>query len=162
MSLFTEFTFKDTGITLKIRKVSPMMADEIRRAIPEPQAPLQPVDYGAPKGVVMEANLSDPAYLDAHAKWQRDVAMKTQRLMILRAVKVEGEEWKADVAEYRAFMETNTGKPLEEENDLLVYINHICVGTQEDMVDFVTAITRRSQPTQEEVERSKASFRSQI
>ena len=155
-----DFTFRDTGITVKIRKISPMLATDIGDSIPLPQAPLNEVDYGEPRGKVMEPNLQDPAYQRALLDRQTKIFKTWRRVMILRAVQVEGDAWKEEVSEYRQFMQEATGFPLDEPNDLVVYVLRICVGSEEDLGELIEAITRRSQPTREEIEKAKDSFRS--
>jgi hypothetical protein len=156
----TEFEFKDTGKKVKIKKVSPMLAVDVEASIPKPTPPLSEVDYGEPKGKVMEPNYSDPGYNKALERRTERVGIAVLKATILRSVTVEGEEWHKEVEEYRAFIQETTGEPLTEPSDLYIYIMRICVGTQDDMEDLMTAITKRSQPTQEEVERAKSSFRS--
>ncbi len=160
-NLLTDFTFSDTGITVKIRKVSPMIAADIANAYPEPTPPSQEVDYGEPKGKVMEQNLSDPEYLKAVKARQVKVVMAIQRMMISRGVVLENDDWKSEVEQYKESLKSFTGYDLEED-DLLIYVFRICVGTQEDLEDLLAAITSRSQPTDIEVEKSKASFRGKV
>lgn len=156
--LLTDHTFRDTGITVKIRKISPMMAADVANAIPEPKPPLQEVDYGEPKGKVMEPNYSDPAYLAAKTAHQKRIFEVLQRVMIRRAVKVPGDEWQDEVREYREFIKEQTGVELDEPDDLVVYILRICVGSEDDLTELLTAITSRSQPTAEAIEKAKDSF----
>lgn len=160
--MLTDFTFKDTGITVKIQKVSPMLAMDIDAAIPRPEPPLNEVDYGEGRGKVQEPNLQDPAYLKALDERTSQVGLAVIKATILRGVVVEADGWQAKVSDYRQFIQETTGKPLQEQSDLYVYITRLCVGTDEDLTDLVNAITKRSQPTQEEIERSKASFRSKV
>lgn len=162
MAKYVDYTFQDTGITVKLRKISPLLAADVAAAFPEPLPPQQEVDYGDPVGKVLERNYSDPEYLQEKAGYQKRIFGALQRVMILRAVVVEGEEWKEEVQEYRSFIEKHTGKPLDEPEDLVVYILRICIGSEEDLADLLTAITRRSQPTQEEVDSAKASFRGKV
>jgi hypothetical protein len=157
--MLTDFTFKDTGITVKIRKVSPMLAADVNASMPEPLPPEQEVDYGDPKGKVMERNYSSPSYLADLQAHKVRIFTALQRVMILRAVVVEGEEWREEVREYRQFLQEQTGAPLDEPNDLVVYVLRLCVGSQEDLADLLTAITSRAQPTQEAIEQAKRSFR---
>jgi hypothetical protein len=154
-----DFTFKDTGITVKIRKISPMLAADVAASMPDPLPPEQTVDYGEPRGKVLERNYSDPGYLAQKAENNIKIFRALQRVMLLRAVIVEGDEWKAEVKEYRDFIEKHTGKPLDEPEDLVVYVLRVCVGSEEDLNDLLTAITKRSQPTPEAVDAAKDSFR---
>lgn len=155
----TAFTFRDSGITVKIRKVSPMIATDVARAFPDPNPPAQLVDYGEPKGKVLEANYSDPDYLKAKKANQEKMLEAIQRVYVLRGVVVEGDDWKEEVKEYREFMKEQTGVPVDEPSDLVVYVLRICVGSDGDLEDLLNAITRRSQPTPKEVDLAKGSFR---
>ena len=157
--MLTDFTFKDTGITIKIKKISPMLAADVAAAMPEPEPPLNVVDYGEPRGIVTEPNYSDPSYQVAVAEHKKKMFAALQRVMILRSVVVEGDEWRQEVKEYREFIKSVTGKDLDEPDDLIVYILRVCVGSEDDLTDFLTAVTRRSQPTQEAIEQAKRSFR---
>jgi hypothetical protein len=157
--MITEYTFKDTGITVKIKKISPMLAADVSASMPDPLPPEQEVDYGEPRGKRMEPNYSDPGYAAQLAAHKQKVFAALQRVMIKRAVIVEGDDWKADVQEYRDFIQAETGAPLDEPDDLLVYVMRVCIGSQEDMMELLSAITTRSQPTQEAIEQAKRSFR---
>lgn len=157
--MYTDYTFKDTGLTVKIRKISPMLAADVSASMPDPLPPEQEVDYGEPRGKRMEPNYGDPQYAVDLAAHKQKVFAALQRVMIKRAVVVEGDEWKEAVQEYRDFIQAETGAPLAETDDLLVYVMRVCIGSQEDMMELLSAITSRSQPTQEAVEQAKRSFR---
>jgi hypothetical protein len=158
--MLAEFTFKDTGITVQIRKVSPMLAADVAAAMPEPLPPEQEVDYGEPVGKVMERNYGDPKYVVTLAEHRHRLYDTLQRAIILRSVVATDGKWKDDVNEYRQFLLSQTGKEIDEKDDLVVYVTRICVGSQEDLNDLMAAITRRSQPTEEAVAAAKADFRS--
>ena len=151
-----DFTFRDTGKSVKIRKVSPMLAVDVEATIPKPKPPVNKVDYG--NGPVDEPNYADPGYDQAVKARSNLVGAAVLRATILRGVVVEGEEWRQEVAEYRQFVKDMTGEELTEPSDLVVYVMRICVGTTDDMNELMAAISTRSQPTAEAVERSKASF----
>jgi hypothetical protein len=157
--MLTDYTFKDTGITVKIKKISPMLAADVSASMPDPLPPEQEVDYGEPRGKRMEPNYSDPGYQAELAAHKQKVFAALQRVMIKRAVVIEGDEWMDAVKEYREFIHTETGAPLAEPDDMLVYVMRVCIGSQEDMMELLSAITTRSQPTQEAVEQAKRSFR---
>lgn len=112
MSLLTYFTFKDSGKTVKIRKVSPYLWADIDATIPMPAAPEQEVDYGEPRGRVMEKNLSDPAYQAALASRAVEVSQAWRKGLIKWGVVLEDDTWKDSVAEYRALILSTTGKAL--------------------------------------------------
>jgi hypothetical protein len=146
------FTFKDTGVTVHLRKLSPFMADQIGKALrkekPAPTPPLNTVDYGDGK-TTKEPNPADPAYQQALADYEAWIAGEAgQRLIQIvldYAVEV-GEIDTAHVASVRAIMAA-IGAPVEDD-DRTVYLKYIAVGSQDDLDDLLTAATRRSQPTE--------------
>lgn len=162
--ILTDFTFKDTGISIKIKKISPMLGADVNASMPEPEPPEQVVDYGEPKGKVMEQNLSDPAYARSMMEHRAQVFRVYRRVMVLRGVAAESlpDGWQDDVKVYRAFMEAQLGKVIDEPDDVVVYILRIAVGSEEDLEELIAAITRRSQPTQEVIDQAKATFQRQI
>src|SRR5512138_1177729 len=140
MPTLTDFTFKDTGITVKIRKVSFYLYGDIEASFPRPEPPEQEVDYGEPKGRVKEKNLSDPAYQAALTARTIAVNVAWRKALVKRAVVLEGDDWKKEVADYRQNILSITGHELDESDDFLVYILRICVGTPEDQEDLINAI----------------------
>lgn len=160
--MLTEHVFKDTGIKVKIRKASPMLGADVRASIPVPKPPMNEVDYGEPRGKVLEENKADPAYQQALLDYEYKVYRVWRRALLLHSVIVEGEEWRQEVQKYRDFIQEQTGAPLDEPEDLVVYVLRICVGSEEDLQELIDAITRRSQPTQEAIDQAKESFRSPV
>lgn len=158
--LLTDFTFKDTGISVKLRKISPMLAADVSASMPEPQPPEVEVNYGEPKGIVKEPNLSDPNYAIQLQEHQVKVYRTYRRVMILRSIDRTSlpEDWQQQVTEYRQLIKEQTGKDLDEPEDLVVFILRIAVGSPEDLNELITTITRRSQPTPEGVALAKESF----
>lgn len=150
------FTF-DTGITVHIRKVSPLLIREVSRAFPAPEPPLNRVDYG--DGVIkQEPNPADPDHITALGIYQIEIEQRVRRLMIKLGVEVDIDY---DVlAVYRAAM-AEAGAALDTD-DKVAYVTGVCVGTAEDYQDLVKAITRRSQPTEEAVRDAQESFRGQV
>ena len=83
-----EHTFKDSGITIKIRKVGPTtqqrLAQQIMKELPEPQPPTVETEIGA------ESNPADPAYLAALEVWNTATRNElTQRLLLIAALEAE-------------------------------------------------------------------------
>lgn len=156
--LLYDHTFRDTGITVKIRKVSPLLITDIDDAMPKPEPPMQEVDYGEPRGKVQEPNLSEPGYLRQLDERRGRVWRAWRRAVILRGVVPEGDDWKGEVEAYRALVAQEAGSPLDEEEDWLVYVLRICVGSMEDLNELIQDITNRSGPTEEAIEKAKATF----
>lgn len=148
------FTFQDTGITVQIRKVSPSIGTEIRKAFPPPKPPVHKVEIGGQ--IVEEANEADPDYERAYQEWGLMVEAKAARLYIKRGVECEVDKAAVDVV--RADMESE-GMTLEGD-DKYIYIRYICIGTEDDYQELLMAITRRSQPTEVAVAEAVEQFQS--
>lgn len=136
------FTFKDTGITVSIRKVSPLLGMEIRKAFPPPKPPVVHTELGD------EENPADPDYERAMEEYGMLIEDKASRLYIKRGVECEVDT--AAVASLRADM-ADMGITLDPD-DKYVYIKYICVGSDQDYQELIEAITRRSQPTEAAVQ----------
>lgn len=151
------YTFKDTGIRVQIRKVSPMSVVELQKAFPAPTPPRQRVEVGGEW--MEESNPSDPDYLAAKERHGQELEMRVRQLMIRRGVIIPPDNvtWQDEVKEFRAFWLETYGKELEGD-DKEIYISHIAIGTDSDYVELVDAITRRSQPTEGEVAAARSSF----
>lgn len=165
------FTFRDSGHTVAIRKLSPMTLQEmdrqLRREFPPPEVPVVDVPDGDDGQTRKEANPADPDYQQALVKWQQEhyerAGERTLRLVALRAVEVEVD---ADALVQLRKDLAIIGTPLPddpkltpEQNEKYLYVMHILIGSPEDMQDLQAVVMRRSQPTQEAVSEHIASFR---
>lgn len=161
-----EHTFKDSGITIKIRKVGPTtqqrLAQQIMRELPEPQPPIIDTELGP------EANAADPAYMAAYAAWDRETKVEhSQRLMLIAALECEvviDDAARQDIARKKRHLKL-VGIPYDdnpeltpEENEKVFYILHVAAGTPEDLAEFSAAVLRRSVPTEEAVQAQIATF----
>jgi hypothetical protein len=107
---------------------------------------------------VREENKADPDYLAAAAAHSKEQEQRLQRLIIKRGVVIElSDTDKAEVAELRADM-AELGVTLSN-NDKEVWLWNIALATPEDYKDLITAIARRSGPTQEAMADARARFR---
>lgn len=150
------FVFPDSGKRISIRKVSPFLADEIRKAYPPPKPPVQTVVIDGVERA--EANPAHPDYLRALAEYNAEFGRRVQSIMIKRGVVVElGDGDKAEVAELRADM-AEEGVTLRG-SDEDVYLWHICISTPQDLTDLATAIVQRSQPTEGSIAAALDNFR---
>ena len=149
-------TFADTGMTVGIRKLSPLLRDDIdialRREFPEPAPPVVDTELGP------EVNAADETYLKRRAEWMvAHVERRSERMLrvaIKRGIEVEVD---ADaVAALRADM-AEQGVTLDDD-DKFVYVSRICIGSTEDLQELYDALTRRSMPTRQAVEAHKATF----
>jgi len=159
----TLFTFRDTGRTVHIRKVSTLLRAEVRRqvlrdpAFAEPQPPMSAVDYG--DGTVQTPHTGHPEYVRLKAAWaarvNEAISERLKPLAIRRGVVAEVD---ADaVAAVRADMAA-LGVPLDDYDDPYVYVAFVCVGSEDDWVDLLKAVFERSTPSEEAVQAHMATF----
>lgn len=156
-----EFTFKDSGRTVQIRKVSFLLLPELRKAYekqnPPPAPPMQEVKYG--DRTEQEANYADPDYarrLEKYNDTARQVVEEQARhLYAQRGVQCEVDA--AAVTELREQLH-DSGTELDPD-DKFVYLWYLCVGSPEDYDEFTDALLRRNQPTAEAVQENLNSFR---
>lgn len=163
MNDLTKYTFKDTGKTVEIRKVSPLLALQLRKDFPPPEPPLVEVTLGESGQPELEANPADPDYQRRLVEYEQDFNMKSQQLMIKRGVVVDVTvpEVQAEITALRNFYRDEFGRELPKD-DQMVYVSMICIGTQEDMAELIDAIMRRSQPTEAAVKNAANSFPGQV
>ena len=74
------YTFPDTGITVKIRKVSPLLLNEIQRKNQPPKPPMNEVKYG--DETRLEPNPADPEYQKAVQQHELDLELKLRRALL--------------------------------------------------------------------------------
>ncbi len=171
-------TFRDSGITVKLHKLSPMTSQEIMTAVQrehadtKPEPPVFEADYG--KGEVEEPNIGHPVYQERLQRWQAECnAEANRRLFRLACLAAVEVEMTADVQtaiarkkrlmRIAAKLEWQDDPDLEqEENDQIFYITHIACASPDDVQEFYQAIALRSQPTEAAIEQHKASFRSDV
>jgi hypothetical protein len=146
----TPFTFKDTGITILTRRVSPLLMYELRKQFPAPEPPLQKVSFGEDEETY-EPNPAHPEYHAAMNKYNSEFKDKAMVLLIKRGTVINWtDEMRGEIAELRKFWMDEYGWELPKD-DTLAYIQYICVGSPQDLDEFTTFITTRSQPTEEAV-----------
>jgi len=171
-------TFRDSGITVKLHKLSPMTSQEImtavqrERADTKPEPPQFEVDYG--KGKVQEPHYGHPVYQERLQRWQAECNTEANRrlfrLACLAAVEVEmTPEVQAQIARKKRLMRLAAKLEWEDdpdlepsENDQIFYVTHICCASPDDVQEFYQAIALRSQPTEAAIDQHKQSFRSDV
>jgi hypothetical protein len=160
-----EHTFKDSGITVQLRKIAPTtqtaLALQIQREIPKPAPPVVDTDLGP------EENAADPAYERLLKAWERECSIElNRRLFKLACLECEVEVSKEDVERKQGHFKAiglewdDDPRLSEEQNARVFYLQHIACATTDDMKEFYEAITRRSQPTEEAVQRHIETFQS--
>lgn len=165
-----EHTFKDSNITIRIRKVGPMtqqrMAQAIQKEVPEPDVPIVQTEMGP------EQNPADPTYIKAYGAWDRKTtALLSERMMRYAALEAEVT---IDDAAKREIVRAKRNLALsgaawaaiegltDDENDRVFYILHVCCATTDDLKEFSAAVRQRSVPTEEAVQWHIATFSGDI
>lgn len=151
------FTFS-TGITVRLKRVSPFLIAELRKAHPPPDPPLQEVDYGD-GNKRMEPNAAHPDYLKALEQYQESMWTRQTRYIVQHGVMLDGD-WKEQVAALRDEWRAEQGAELSETDDFHAYLQFICAGASDDYLNLVNAIMAGSQPTEAAIKAEADSFRS--
>lgn len=165
-----EHTFKDSGVTIKIRKVGPTTQQRLAQAImketPEPPVPMVNTE------LELEPNPADPAYIAAKEEWTQktnsELSRRTVLIAALEAEVVIDDAARADIARKRRHMaligipDDDNPDLTPEENEKVFYILHIAAATPEDLREFSAAVLRRSVPTEEAVQAQIATFQRDI
>ena len=168
-------TFKDSGVTVRLHKLSPITSQNILAqcqrdlADTKPQPPMFDQDYGTGKKI-QEPHTGHPLYQEKLAAWNAEVnRLANDRLFKLAALDaIEltlGDAERAQIGRKKRLLKIAAHVEWEddpaltpEENDQLFYVSHICCATPEDLQDFYAAVALRSQPTEAAVEQHKATF----
>lgn len=167
-------TFRDSGVTVRLRKLSPLTGQEIgaqvqrELAATKPEPPLVEVDYG--QGKIKQPHTGDPVYQQLLKAWQDEVNRIAQDrlfdLVCLAAVEITiGEAERAQIERTKRLLKITARVEWQdnpdltpEENDQLFYMTHIACGSKEDLTELYQAVVARSQPTEAAIERHKDSF----
>lgn len=151
-----EFTFAGSGITVKLRRVSPFLLGDVAKSLVAPKPPLNTVDYG--NGPVQEANEADPTYLVALEDHRKEVGVRNMKALIRLGVECEVDD--DAVQELRATMR-DLGVELDPD-DKWVYIVNIAITHEDELIQLRDAILRKSQPTEEAVQEQLADFHGEV
>lgn len=159
----SSFTFPDSGITVRIERIAPATKQAIAKALeaeyPKPKPPMQEVDYG--DGPRMEANTADPGYLEAIKIQEEQFAIAlVERMFVLVKRRIEVEVDPAAVKRIRDDMEA-ISTPLNG-SDKDIYVDHVCISSEEDAQALMKYLMRRSQPTEEAVQEHIDTFRGDV
>jgi len=161
-----EHTFKDSGVTIRIRKVGPTTQQRLAQAImqesPAPPVPIVETELGK------EPNLADPQYMADTEKWEQQTRNElTNRLMLIAALEAEvtiDDSARAEIARKKRHLQliriphADRADLTDEENERVFYILNVCAATPEDLGEFGQAVLRRSVPTEEAVQSQIATF----
>lgn len=163
---FPTVTLPDSGITLSIRKLSPLTIQNIQNAViremPAPTPPLVVVDFGEGQQEA-EPNPADPDYVATVRAYENAVQQESSvRLMrLVASYSVQDIDLNA-VAELRAAMQA-IGAPLpDDESDAEIYVWQLACVSERDMVTLSSFVVSQSMPTEAAVQRHTATFQNAI
>lgn len=152
-----------TGVIFHLRPYSRLPLIEIGKQF---KAPDPPSFYDEEHGVT-EVNVQDPDYLEALMRVATDKYMAAQDYMIMASTWIErdelesksiehwdGDQWTA-MADY--FNVPIGDKPITR---YLSWCKMVAIGSDQDLLDLVTAIQRRNGVREEDVQEALATFRS--
>lgn len=154
MGKITELELPTSGVRLKIRRISPILLNDIRRHLrglyPVPRPPMVKVKIGEDEK--LEPNPADPDYLSMVE--ERNIAFSSAFLESLVHFGVEVEP---DMAEVAALRELSAGIDLPLD-DKVLYVTRIALSSPTDMDVLQAAILGRAQPTEAAVADAAAQF----
>ena len=158
---FEELTLPNCGLLLRIRRVSPFLAKDIRkqiqRTLKKPAPPLQEVDYGDGKKV-KEPNEAHPDYKAELNEYYTELGD-----LFLSQLIAFGVECEIDAERVRAFRERAAGYGIElSSDDLVVYVTRVVGLSQNDVRAMQDAILGRIQPTEARTAEAVESFPGQV
>ena len=140
-------TLPDSRAVLEVKFVSPLLLNDLRKAIrrthPKPEPPLVEVAYGETKK--WEANPAHPEYRAALTDYNADFGQEFFQQLVRFGVRCE-----VDARAVSELRERAAALELPED-DLVLYVTRILVTSQADMQALMNAVLRRSQPTEEAV-----------
>lgn len=170
------YTFKDTGITVQMHRISPMTLQHLNAAILKeckalpadhahvyPKPPVQMVAVGGGEPIP-QVHDEDPDYLKALAEWQAWSAGETSdrmiRMMAIDYLIVDDNEIRPRVEQVRRMLRRE-GVPLDEpegddytqeDRNRIVYLRHVCLGSSDDLREFSLFLSQRTQPSEEAIQ----------
>lgn len=166
-----EYTFPGSGITIRIRKVSPLLRDDIdaqlRLEFPSPEIPMARRNYGTEDEPdwIDEPNPFDPVYKEEQKKWlvqhANRVGDKLLWVAVRRGIELQlDEEMKAEVDSIREDFKL-IGVDLDPD-DKFVYVTRICLQTLDELRELHDVIFSQARPSREVIEALKATFPSEV
>lgn len=156
------FTFPDSGITVGLRRFAPDTQDQIARALqrenPPPPVPMVEGIERADGTFELEPNAADPDYQQALSEYMQQIILQVSAKLVdlaLRRMEVEVDQ--AAVNQLRDDMAA-IGTPIEDTDDRMVYIRHLCISSTYDLTAMMAYLQRRSLPTEVAVQEFLESF----
>lgn len=184
-----EFTFPDSGVTVRVRRIGPWTLDQIAQSmrllkksppVPMNQVPDQYDDLGNVKTYRFEPNDADPKYkqdLHEYEQWvQMAAGYRLLDAIISSCVVVDRDDLDKEEIEAhrRALLLTGPSdeddvelaerhrKKIEAMPDEEVFVRCVCMQTNEDMTALQQFVTSHSMPTPAQIEQQVDSFRPEV
>lgn len=135
-----------------------MTMQALGQANPPPKPPLIANDYGDGEKR-LEPNAADPDHILALDLYRQELGIKALYTSITLGVEVDEVDTEA-VARVRRLLKKQGAQLPEgdEDDDLYVYIVHICATTQAELTALQKAILQQGQPTEEVIAEAIATF----
>lgn len=153
-----EVALPDSGVTLRIKRISPMLLVDLRknlkRTVAKPEPPMQEVLIGDEKK--LQPNDAHPDYLAAMQEYNSELGLRYMEAIIKLGVECE-----VDQDEVRELRESAVGPDLPED-DKVVYVSRVAVTSERDMQALQNAILGRSQPTEGAAQAAADSFPNKV
>lgn len=164
MSKVYKHTFLDTGKVVGVKKVSPLLIADLRQKYLRkhmPPAPVNKVEW-ADGTIHEEVNPADPDYKAKVEALEAEAEEYLRKVLIKRGVVVKlDEEALAEVEEVRQEL-IEQDEADAKADDKYLYVCYVCVGTNEDIQDLISAITQRSEATEEMIADAVAAYKSPV
>lgn len=163
-----EFVFESSGKVARIRRLGPFTLDEIRTAVRIERKPPLPPTVKVNKGLddepvwEFEENYADPMYRRALLQYEQDCRNMEAKTfvdwMIKYSVIIEPDL--DEVAVIRQLLVDMGRKPeaVEAMSDRELYVKHVCIKDQNDLMKLQTFVMGQSIPTEEQVAAAEATF----
>ncbi len=159
-----QFTFPDSGVTVGLRRIAPDTQNQIVQALlrehPEPQPPMFEHDYGS--GKIQEPNRSDPDYVKSLSDYWNEINTEAGTRLVQFAIRRIVVDVDTEAVQQLRDDMVAIGAPIEEEDDRVVYIRHICISSLHDLHTLMAYLQRRSLPTEAAVQEHTRSFRDNV
>lgn len=154
-----EVTLPDSGVTLRIKRIGPLLANDIRRRLKskltKPQPPLQEVMIGDEKR--MERNEANPTYIQELGEYNGQLGLmyleELVRYGIVNDLDVNGE-LKSEIAELRAMDDEG----MLPKDDFVLYVTRCALISKADMQSLQQSILGMFQPTEKAVAAATDNF----
>lgn len=175
------YTFKDSGETCRLRRLSPVTMQRLQEAVvkewkklppdderAQPQPPVEVITIGGAEQRD-EPNKQHPDYLEALSVWESRVTSEVMERFI-RIAALDAcvfEEGVIDAAWCERFERRMAAEGVAlnipdhyetEERNQIIWLIYRCLGTNQDLKEFVQHLINRSEVKQEEVAAHVATF----